>query len=254
MKQESLPSGYTVAQLDDGRFYPLRARIGEYVDLSTMHWTTQYVPFALGPQPTRGTVSFAHRQLAEQYCHREHEEFTLLWNAAQHGWNQEIYSERNVWYREEILRLVYAHDPSPSWRRVAHIELDDYYTGIHAYIYFTLHGSFQSVRVKGSCVDDAVEALYQEVYEHIHGRVHVFEHFPERNAYYRDEIEAIAGEAPLTFMMAPPITDTPVAVASISFWSHYEVRRPTLDEALEALYEHVFRDASLLCIEARDVV
>jgi len=208
MKQESLPSGYSIAHLEDGRFYPLRiTKLGEYIDLSTMQWTTQRVPFARGPQPTHGTVSFADRKLAEQYCHREHEEFLLLWNAARHGWRQELYPERNAWYREEILRLVREHDPHSSLRD--RVEVDDHYDAPYAYVYLNLRGNFQAIRVKGESVDEALQALYHEVFEHIKGPIHGFEQSPERTTYYRDAIEAITGEAPFTFITQPPITDTP---------------------------------------------
>jgi len=166
MKQEALPDGYAVAQLSDGRFYPLRAQAEPCLYIEPLHWEAQRVPFACGPRSASGIVSFADRKLAVQYCHRHHEEFPLLWEMAHTIWEQEVYPERNVWYREEVSRLLHEHDPHTYWKNDMR-KIEDYVTRMEGIVYCFIGGTIQAVHVQADTFDAALAALYQEVYTRI---------------------------------------------------------------------------------------
>ena len=166
MKQEALPDGYAITQLSDGRFYPLRVPWKPYTDIYPLSWEAQRVPFAYGPRSASGIVSFADRKLAVQYCHRQHEEFPLLWEMAHTIWEHEVYPERNVWYREEVSRLIHEHDPHASWKS-DNLQIENWVVQMEGIVYFSLAGTFQAVHVKGDTFDAALAALYHEVYARV---------------------------------------------------------------------------------------
>lgn len=104
-----LPPHYGVVQLANGRFYPLYAfgdETSASPSLSYLRWDLQAIPFAQGPMPEQGPVSFPCQSQAIEYCQRDNEEFDLLWYWNKHACEQELYPERNVWYREEMERLA----------------------------------------------------------------------------------------------------------------------------------------------------
>ena len=166
MKQEALPDGYAVAQLSDGRFYPLRAQAEPCLYIEPLHWEAQRVPFACGPRSASGIVSFADRKLAVQYCHRHHEEFSLLWEMAYTIWEQEVCPERNVWYREEVSRLLHEHDPHTYWENDM-LKIEDYVTRMEGIVYCFIGGTIQAIHAQGDTFDEAIAALYHEVYARV---------------------------------------------------------------------------------------
>ena len=166
MKQEALPDGYAITQLSDGRFYPLRVSWKPYTDIYPLSWEAQRVPFAYGPRSASGIVSFADRKLAVQYCHRQHEESPLLREMAQTLQEREVYPERNVWYQEEIQRLVQEYDPYSSWKNNG-IRIVRRGTRMEGVVSCFVRGTFQTIHVQGDTFDEAIAALYHEVYARV---------------------------------------------------------------------------------------
>ena len=163
MKQEALPDGYAITQLSDGRFYPLRVPWKPYTDIYPLSWEAQRVPFAYGPRSASGIVSFADRKLAVQYCHRQHEESPLLREMAETLQEREVYPERTVWYQEEIQHLLHEHSPHAFYK----VRLENWMTRMEGIVYCSIEGTFQAIHAQGDTFDEAIAALYHEVYARV---------------------------------------------------------------------------------------
>ena len=71
----------------------------------------------------------------------------------------EVYPERNAWYLDEIARMI--GDATPLL--VCGIE-------VHAVVIAVLDGIEQLIDAAGNTVDEAIETLYQHVYDCLYGR------------------------------------------------------------------------------------
>ncbi len=159
-RRQVLPveSGLAIIELQ-GRFYPVRVEHKQdgtvHLDVSAHLWWETHqrlgIPFARGSQPTRGVVSFGTWAMAYSYCQRYHEECSVLSRWEQVRAETEVYPERTAWYRE-ALREVGADCLSID--RVANMASCS--TFVHSTYYAAQAGT----------VDEAVEMLYQQVYEH----------------------------------------------------------------------------------------
>ncbi len=160
-KHETLPADYHMAIIElEGRYYPvITERDKESGQLRLdgsphLHWEGEYaygIPYALGPQPTRGAISFATYQRAIDFCHRYREEFHVLWHWQQQAAQTELYPERGAWYREAFKQLC---GTTPNFDVVA----DKAYASI-----FLRSGTY--CRVLATTMDEAREKLYTQVEE-----------------------------------------------------------------------------------------
>ncbi len=162
MTKTSLPQGYGVAHLADGRYYPLYTS-GDLPSpsyLTPLYWQYQLIPFASGPHHREGVVSFTSRKLAEDYCWRLDESFSVLWNIAKDAWARELFPERNAWYRDQLTQLVRKQSPYSSCA----VYINGTFEAVTAAIYLD---NTERVGVECPTIDDAIEALYHEVCERI---------------------------------------------------------------------------------------
>lgn len=169
-KPETLPDNYgmTIAEIN-GRFYPLRTewekdveRFGQDVQLSfhpQMHWEDildRSIPYAQGRQPTHGVISFRTRREALDFCHRYHEQFSVLRECRELVAQSELYPERNAWYQVEMARYI-------TWGP----RINPSGTTIHASVF--LHRMYRGSNESDYCsvmatdIDDAYEKLYEAV-------------------------------------------------------------------------------------------
>lgn len=160
-----LPPHYGVVQLANGRFYPLSipdddTRSSPY--LSFLRWDVQYIPFAQGPMPKQGPVSFSCQAQAVQYCLRDNEECDLLWQWRKHACEQELFPERNVWYREEIERIAclvqHSGFASPH-------SIHSFTAGavVYASVWIHFPGDYRRLQVQAPTLDEAIVVLYDLV-------------------------------------------------------------------------------------------
>ncbi len=163
MPRQALPSEYGLAIIElRGRFYPVRVKQEQdgtvHLDSPAhLFWEGEYewgIPFACGPQPTQGVVSFGTWKLAFDYCQRYHEQFGLLYQVGKLAADVEVYPEHNVWYREALRELggdcLYVDGGTSS-------------------VYGSMFVGGMHCSVFAATVDEAVARLYQKVYEHMHG-------------------------------------------------------------------------------------
>jgi len=162
MTKTTLPKGYGVAHLADGRYYPLYASDDppSPFSLTPLYWQYQLIPFARGPQPVEGVASFTSRKLAEDYCWRQDESFSVLWNIAKDAWARELFPERNAWYRDQLTQLVRQQSPYATCA----VYINGTLEAVTVAIYLA---NTERVAVECPTIDDAIATLYHEVYERI---------------------------------------------------------------------------------------
>jgi hypothetical protein len=131
MKHTSLPEGMALVETADGR------RFAAYISLVE--------------QPPSGYLC---REEALAACHAWYEEAELTQEQRKLGARTELYPERNVWYLEEIMRLTGGDAPR------LHCGLS-----IQAMVQARGKDGLESITATGATPDEAIEALYQHVYE-----------------------------------------------------------------------------------------
>ena len=160
----TLPVSYNVAVIElEGRFYPVRIKRDK--DTRTIKldsaphllWDIEVlfgIPPAQGPFHRQGVVSFSKHHHALAFCHRNQEEFGVLWHWQEVAARTEAYPERNAWYREEIRELAKAFP---------HVHV----SGTEAYAHVSFRdGTWCSVFAPN--VDEMWKQLYERVYETLH--------------------------------------------------------------------------------------
>ena len=109
------PAGYAIAFLADDRFLPLAVAptATAEAEQETLAFTlrpccrhTDPVPPAEGDAPASGPIICSRYDEARWWCERRAETACLLHQASVAALRSECYPDRNVWYREEIERLV----------------------------------------------------------------------------------------------------------------------------------------------------
>jgi hypothetical protein len=109
--QELPPAGYAIARLADGRFAPLGTVPFQpdepLVSLFPLRWSAELIPQAQACHASDGDlIAFSTYQQALWWCQRRAETARLLYQAQVAALRSECYPERNVWYQEEIERLL----------------------------------------------------------------------------------------------------------------------------------------------------
>ncbi len=155
MKMDALPEGMALVETDDGRWFAAYAPLSE----ETPHrvflpkGTSMYIPPALEPvhEPEQG---YGSREEAIAAYHAWLETVGLPVHWRQLAAHTEIYPERNVWYLDEIARLT-GDDTS----------LLSCGIEVHAVVVAVGDGISHILDARGNTPDEAIETLYQHVYE-----------------------------------------------------------------------------------------
>src|SRR5579875_696567 len=115
------PPGYAIARLADGRFAPLGTVPFQpdepLASLFPLRWSADLIPQAQARHACDGDIiAFPTYQQALWWCQRRAETVCLLHHASVAALRSECYPERNIWYQEEIERLLYqAGYDWPTW-------------------------------------------------------------------------------------------------------------------------------------------
>jgi hypothetical protein len=155
-KTPKLPMGMALIETAEGRWYPAIAPL-----TNTPHWVTvldegaRFVPPAREPasrtDPQKG---YGSRKKALEACHRWNEDVTLpvQWDIL--AAHTEVYPERNVWYLDEIAQLTGGANALVT-------------CGVDAtaLVIVELHPAVRVIAGVGGGPDEAIERLYEKVYE-----------------------------------------------------------------------------------------
>ncbi len=146
-RRQALPVEYGLAIIElQGRFYPVRIEHKQdgtvHLDVSAHLWWETHQSHG---------IPFGTWAMAYDYCQRYHEEFSVLYHWEKVSAETEVYPERTAWYRD-ALREVGAD----------HLSIDT--VGNMASCSTFVHRTYYAAQA--GTVDEAVEMLYQQVYEH----------------------------------------------------------------------------------------
>lgn len=197
-----LPEGYAIALTFDGVYYPLLIcyhsrpesapagllEQGQHVAVFVAlyrEWET--IPFACGVYPDQGLVACASWEEALAWCQRRTENIDLLraWDTlASHC---ELYPERNVFYDEDIHRLLsQAHmEVLPPG-----ISICPLHHSVCAWITCVRHGKEQKVFAEAGTIDAVWEALYAQVWQWM-SNLHTLPHGSNTDGSCIDERRSI---------------------------------------------------------------
>jgi len=153
---ETLPKGMALVETSDGRWHPALT-IGE----TTQPWIhvlgedalTSLIPPALDPL-TNHHQGYTCRGEAIEACCCWHEAAVAPVHWETLAAYIEVYPERNVWYLDEIARLTGDYTP-----------LFSYGIFVHGVVSVAWNGGSAIITATGATPDEAIEALYQRVYE-----------------------------------------------------------------------------------------
>lgn len=159
-KRGTLPEGMALVQTASGKWFPAFAIAALSVRSHRVYVLEEdeaFIPPALPPyrDPAQGYHS---REEAIEACHawREAVELSEEWRGL--AARTELYPERNAWYFDEIARLA-GRDGTPSL-----------HSGITSHAAVLVRqtagdNSTQIITTTGDTPDEAIEILYQRVYE-----------------------------------------------------------------------------------------
>lgn len=151
----TLPKGMALVETPEGRWFAAFAPKAE-----KPHWVflledaaTTLIPPALEPldDPCRG---YECREGAIEAYLAWHEAALLPIQCQILATHSEVYPERNAWYLDEITRLTGDEKPRFSCG-----------TDVYAVVIAVCDGNCEAITATGSTPDEAIEALYQHVYE-----------------------------------------------------------------------------------------
>ncbi|MBA2680537.1 MAG: hypothetical protein H0U76_19345 [Ktedonobacteraceae bacterium] len=167
--RETVPQSYSVVIAEiEGRYYPLRIENRNEdgsISLgcsSHFYWEVEAgsgIPYALGPQHTRGIVSLKRYRDALDFCYRKQEGYSLWYQWEVLKARTELYPERNAWYRDEIVTMTGGRLPGG---RLPQVEASGTYT-----VYGSVFLKGTHCFVSAPTIDDAWERLYECVCDHI---------------------------------------------------------------------------------------
>ena len=153
MKKDALPESMALVETADGRWFPAFAPLSETYDWVYILKGSPLIPPALDSlnEPGQG---YDCREAAIEAYHAwcEAAELPLYWRGL--AARTELYPERNAWYLDEIVQM--AGDDTP-WLRC----------GISVYAVVLAAGieSVEIIDATANTPDEAIEILYQHVYE-----------------------------------------------------------------------------------------
>jgi hypothetical protein len=157
-KPDALPDGMALVQTADGKWFPAFATVSVRSHrVYVLEESEDFIPPALPPwhDPAHGYDS---REEAIEACHawREAVELPQEWRGL--AARTELYPERTAWYIDEITRLTGEYD-------TPHLHCG---TSVHVVVLArqTLgDSSTQIITVTADTPDEAIETLYERVYE-----------------------------------------------------------------------------------------
>ena len=159
-KQDALPDGMALVQSADGKWFPAFATVSiRSHRVYVLEESPVFIPPALPPwhDPAQG---YDNREEAIEACRAwlEATELPDEWRAL--AARTELYPERNAWYLDEIAQLT-GGDDTP------HLHCG---TSVHAVVLVRQttgdNGTgAQIIAATGGTPDEAIETLYQRVYE-----------------------------------------------------------------------------------------
>ena len=155
MHMDALPEGMALIETDDGRWFaacaPQSEETPQWVFL--LHKTSTYIPPALEPAHKPGH-GYNSREEAIATYHAWLEVAGLSEHWRKLAAHTEVYPERNAWYLDEITRQTGDDTPLLSCG-----------TEVRALVIADLDGVVQHIAVTDNTPDEAIETLYQRVYE-----------------------------------------------------------------------------------------
>ena len=152
MNAEALPEGMALVETFDGRWFPAFAPPGE----NPLRWVHLIggppgIPPALDLNPSRG---YQVREEARGACWAWHEAAMLPLEWERLVAHIEVYPERTAWYLDEIARMTEHGRP-----------VGMYGTYAFATVTTTPQEAHEVITARGATPDEAIETLYQRVYE-----------------------------------------------------------------------------------------
>lgn len=151
MKKDALPEGMVLVETADGRWFPAFAPLSETYDWVYILKGSPLLPPALNSLNEPGQGYDCREAAIEAYCAwREATELPLYWRGL--AARTELYPERNAWYLDEIVRLAGGDD-------IPHL-----HCGISVQVVVLVAGN-EVIAATGNTPDEAIETLYQRVYE-----------------------------------------------------------------------------------------
>jgi hypothetical protein len=157
-KQETLPEGMALVQTADSKWFPAFATVSVRSHrVYVLDENEAFIPPALAPfsDPAQGYDS---REEAIEACRAwlEAAELPQEWRGL--AARTELYPERNAWYLDEIARLTGEGDTPRLHSGIA----------VHAEVLVrqtARDNGTEIIAVTGDTPDEAIETLYQHVYE-----------------------------------------------------------------------------------------
>ena len=157
-KQDALPDGMALVHTADGKWFPAFATVSVRSHrVYVLEESEAFIPPALPPwhDPAYGYDS---REEAIEACCAwlEATELPDEWQAL--AARTEVYPERNAWYLDEIARLTGGGD-------TPHLHCGTSVQAVVLVRQSTRDNDTQIIAIRGDTPDEAVETLYQHVYE-----------------------------------------------------------------------------------------
>ena len=154
MKQETLPEGMALVETADGRWFAACAQLSEIRNRIDVLEGSPLIPPALDSFRDLGS-GYDCREEAIEACRawREEGELTEDWRGL--AARTELYPERTAWYLDEIAQVAGGDD-------TLHL-----HCGISVQAMVLARGDDRSeiITATGDTPDEAIETLYQRVYE-----------------------------------------------------------------------------------------
>lgn len=163
------PPGYAIAALPDGRFLPMSVLLLSHEDaaestfsLCGLYWQNEIIPPAIGDWPRVGSIICQTYTDAYSFCERDAETPHLLLDTVRLAAVAECYPDRNIWYRDEIERLL--REAGYCWpeRDDGPCSVVTTTGGLSAWIHARdLTFAEMHLHVRAANLDEMWEALYQ---------------------------------------------------------------------------------------------
>jgi hypothetical protein len=153
LKHTLLPEGMALVEMANGRWFAAYTCVSERRPRVHLVEEPPPIPPALDAF-CEGETGYDHREAALTACYAWYEaaELTEVWQAL--AAHTELYPERTAWYLDEIACLV--GDNPPRFH---------YGLCVQAVVYTRGLNGLERLVATGATPDEAIEALYQRVYE-----------------------------------------------------------------------------------------
>jgi len=166
------PPGYAIATLPDGCFLPMSVLLLSREDaievslsLCGLHWQDEIIPPAGGDWPRTGSIICRTYAEAYSFCEQCAETSRLFLESERLAVVAECYPDRNVWYRDEIERLLHEADYCWPGRNDGPFSIISMTGSISAWIHArSLTSAEMHLHIQAANLDEMWEALYAVVF------------------------------------------------------------------------------------------